>query len=100
MKSLIVKRSIVLAGHKTSLSLEDAFWRGLKDIAASRQTKLADLVYSIGAKRGYSNLSSAVRLFVLNHYQARPSYEGQTRPSPTREMILMPQPAVSVLRAE
>ena len=37
MKSLVVKRSIVLAGHKTSVSLEDAFWRGVKDIAASRQ---------------------------------------------------------------
>ena len=85
MKSLIVKRSIVLAGHKTSLSLEDAFWRGLKDIAASRQTKLADLVYSIGAKRGYGNLSSAVRLFVLNHYQARSS--GLEHPSPRRAEI-------------
>ncbi len=71
MKSPVVKRSIVLAGHKTSVSLEDAFWRGVKDIAASRQMTVADLVYSIGAKRGYGNLSSAVRLFVLNHYQAR-----------------------------
>ena len=59
MKSLVVKRSIVLAGHKTSVSLEDAFWRGVKDIAASRQMTVADLVYSIGAKRGYGNLSSA-----------------------------------------
>ena len=71
MRSLIVKRSIVLAGHKTSLSLEDAFWRGLKDIAASRRIRVAGLVYSIDTKRGQGNLSSAVRLFVLNHYQAR-----------------------------
>ena len=73
MQSSVVKRSIVLAGHKTSVSLEDAFWRGVKDIAASHQMTVADLVYSIGAKRGYGNLSSAVRLFALNHYQARTS---------------------------
>jgi len=100
MKSPVVKRSIVIAGHKTSVSLEDAFWRGLKDIATSRRMTLSDLVGSIDSDRKHGNLSSAIRLFVLNHYQARPSYEGQTRPSPTREMILMPQPAASVLRAE
>ena len=47
MKSPIVKRSVVLAGHKTSVSLEDAFWRGLKDIAATRRVRLSDLVGSI-----------------------------------------------------
>ena len=71
MKSLIVKRSIVLSGHKTSVSLEDAFWRGLKDIATTRRTTLSDLIGSIDAGRQQGNLSSALRLFVLNHYQAR-----------------------------
>ena len=47
MKSPVVKRSIVIAGHKTSVSLEDAFWRGLKDIATSRRVTLSDLVGSI-----------------------------------------------------
>jgi predicted DNA-binding ribbon-helix-helix protein len=71
MKSTIVKRSIVLSGHKTSVSLEDAFWRGLKDIATTRWTTLSDLVGSVDAGRQRGNLSSALRLFVLNHYQAR-----------------------------
>jgi predicted DNA-binding ribbon-helix-helix protein len=71
MKSPIVKRSIVLSGHKTSVSLEDAFWRGLKDIAATRRTTLSDLIGIIDADRQRGNLSSALRLFVLNHYQAR-----------------------------
>ena len=69
MKSSVVKRSIVLAGHKTSVSLEDAFWRGVKDVAASRRTTLSDLVASIDTVRKNGNLSSAIRLFVLNHYR-------------------------------
>jgi predicted DNA-binding ribbon-helix-helix protein len=71
MKSPIVKRSVVLAGHKTSVSLEDAFWRGLKDIAWSRRTTLSDLISGIDLDRERGNLSSALRLFVLNHYQTR-----------------------------
>ena len=47
MKSSIVKRSIIIAGHKMSVSLEDPFWRALKDIAGSRRTTLSDLVTSI-----------------------------------------------------
>ena len=65
MKSPVVKRSVVLAGHKTSVSLEDAFWQGLKDIATSRRTKLSDLITSIDIDREHGNLSSALRLFVL-----------------------------------
>ena len=98
MKSPVVKRSIVIAGHKTSVSLEDAFWRGLKEIANSRHMTLSDLVGSIDSERKHGNLSSAIRLFVLNHYQAHPSYESQNRP--TREIMMMPPHAVSVLRAE
>jgi len=71
MKSLIVKRSVVLQGHKTSVSLEDAFWRGLKDIAWSRRTTLSNLINSIDLDRERGNLSSALGLFVLNHYQAQ-----------------------------
>ena len=71
MKSTVPKRSIVLAGHKTSISLEDAFWRALKDIAGSRRMTLSDLISSIDHERKRGNLSSALRLFVLNHYQAR-----------------------------
>ena len=98
MKSPVVKRSIVIAGHKTSVSLEDAFWRGLKDIATSRRVTLSDLVGSIDSERKHGNLSSAIRLFVLNHYQACPNHESQNRPA--RDIIMMPPQAVSVLRAE
>ena len=69
MKSQVVKRSIVIAGHKTSVSLEDAFWNGLKVIAVSRNTALSDLVSSIDKERKHGNLSSAIRLFVLDHYR-------------------------------
>jgi predicted DNA-binding ribbon-helix-helix protein len=71
MKSTVVKRSIILAGHKTSVSLEDAFWEGLKDIAKTKRKTLSDLVGGIDTDRQQANLSSAIRLFVLNHYQAR-----------------------------
>ena len=70
MKSPIVKRSVVLAGRNTSVSLEDAFWQGLKDIATSRQTTLSDLITSIDGDRECGNLSSALRLFVLSQYRA------------------------------
>jgi predicted DNA-binding ribbon-helix-helix protein len=100
MKSAIVKRSVVLAGHKTSVSLEEAFWRGLKDIASSRRSTLSNLIGSINTDREQGNLSSAIRLFVLSHYQARPGYEGQTRAAPAREMMMTPPQPVSVLRAE
>ena len=64
MKSLVTKRSIVVGGHKTSVSLEGAFWNGLKEVAASRKVTLSDLVGSIDSERVQGNLSSAVRLFV------------------------------------
>jgi len=69
MKSPVVKRSIVIAGHKTSVSLEDAFWTGLKDIAAERDMTLSDLVATIDSERQHGNLSSAIRLFVLDFYR-------------------------------
>lgn len=69
MKSPVVKRSIVIAGHKTSVSLEDAFWKGLKEIAGGRDLTLSDLVATIDTDRQQGNLSSAIRLFVLDHYR-------------------------------
>ena len=76
MKSTVVKRSIVLAGHKTSVSLEDPFWEGLKEIAKDQRKTLSDLVGSIDTNREHGNLSSALRLFVLNHYQAQGAWAG------------------------
>jgi len=65
MRSLIMKRSIVIDGHKTSVSLEEPFWLGLKEIADSRNTTLSSVVLAIDAGRHEGNLSSAIRLFVL-----------------------------------
>ena len=70
MKSQVIKRSIVIAGHKTSVSLEEAFWRSLKDIARERGVTLSELVASIDSGRRHGNLSSAIRLFVLDHYRS------------------------------
>jgi predicted DNA-binding ribbon-helix-helix protein len=69
MRSAVVKRSVVIAGHKTSVSLEDAFWKGLKEIASSRNRTMSDLIALIDAQRKNANLSSAIRLFVLDFYQ-------------------------------
>lgn len=70
IKSPVVKRSIVIAGHKTSVSLEDAFWEALKEIATTRDVTLSEVVANIDALRNQGNLSSAIRLFVLDHYRA------------------------------
>jgi predicted DNA-binding ribbon-helix-helix protein len=71
MKSPVVKRSIVIAGHKTSVSLEDAFWKCLKEIASGRDMTLSDLVATIDTDRRHGNLSSAIRLFVLDYYRTQ-----------------------------
>jgi predicted DNA-binding ribbon-helix-helix protein len=69
LKSPVVKRSICIAGHKTSVSLEDAFWKELRGIAAERHMKLSDLAHTISIEREKGNLSSAIRLFVLEFYR-------------------------------
>jgi predicted DNA-binding ribbon-helix-helix protein len=71
MKSLVIKRSVVVAGHKTSVSLEDAFWKGLKEIASERDMTLSELIGTIDSEREYGNLSSALRLFVLDFYRTQ-----------------------------
>jgi predicted DNA-binding ribbon-helix-helix protein len=69
MRSPIVKRSIVIAGHRTSVSLEDAFWSGLREIADQQHMTLSELAAAINAGRQHSNRSSALRLFVLDFYR-------------------------------
>src|SRR6202030_3602378 len=71
MNSPVIKRSVVIAGHKTSVSLEDAFWTSLKEIAISRGVTLSELVTSIDVERQQGNLSSCLRLFVLDFYRHR-----------------------------
>ena len=75
MKSSVVKRSIVIDGHKTSVSLEDPFWNDLKRIAHARRLTLSELVAKIDALRERGNLSSAIRLFVLHSFR---SEDGRT----------------------
>ncbi|WP_439573335.1 ribbon-helix-helix domain-containing protein [Phreatobacter sp.] len=76
MKSHVVKRSIVVEGHKTSVSLEDEFWNALKEIASERRETLSELVGHIDKDRTQGNLSSSIRLFVLDHYRAKSATAG------------------------
>jgi len=98
MKSPVIKRSIVIAGHKTSVSLEDAFWKGLKEIAVSRDKTLSGLVAEIDTGRAHGNLSSAIRLFVLDHYRAR--IGDRAKSTSQARLIVVPAAAASVLRPE
>ncbi|HMF22476.1 MAG TPA: ribbon-helix-helix domain-containing protein [Pseudolabrys sp.] len=68
MTSLILKRSVVVNGHKTSVSLEEAFWSDFKDIAQAQRATLSELIGEIDQTREHANLSSAIRLFVLGHF--------------------------------
>jgi predicted DNA-binding ribbon-helix-helix protein len=81
------QRSIVIAGHKTSVSLEDQFWDGLKEIASERGMALHELVGAIDANRNQTNLSSAIRLFVLGFYRE------QNAPRQTAADISLGRPA-------
>jgi predicted DNA-binding ribbon-helix-helix protein len=69
MKSAIIKRSVTIAAHRTSVSLEDDFWNMLKEIADQRGTSVKELIASIEADRRVGTLSTALRLFVLTHLQ-------------------------------
>jgi predicted DNA-binding ribbon-helix-helix protein len=81
MKSSVIKRSTVIAGHKTSVSLEDAFWNALKVIASERDMTLSELVGKIDTERQHDNLSSAIRLFVLDYYRDQiAEYEKHGKP--------------------
>jgi predicted DNA-binding ribbon-helix-helix protein len=82
MKSLIVKHSIVIKGRRTTIGIEEAFWRSLKQIARERRVTLTLLISTIEAERNTANLASALRLFVLDHYRevARQATQGPNWP--------------------
>ncbi|WP_018183496.1 ribbon-helix-helix domain-containing protein [Kaistia granuli] len=66
------KRSVSIAGHQTSISIEEPFWQALRMIAATRGQSLAGLIATIdGERKAETNLSSAIRLAVLAWYQAK-----------------------------
>jgi predicted DNA-binding ribbon-helix-helix protein len=67
MKSSVMKRSVVIRGHKTSISLEDAFWNGLREIANAQGATVSKLIADIDKARETNNLSSAIRLFILDY---------------------------------
>jgi predicted DNA-binding ribbon-helix-helix protein len=69
-KSLNKKRTVRVGQHRTSVSLEDAFWNGLNEIAALKKTPLPDLLSAIDCERHQGGLATAIRLFVLDHYRA------------------------------
>ena len=71
MKSLIVKRSVTIGGHRTSITLEDMFWNALREIADYRRVSMSSLLNEINVGRQATNLSSHIRLFVLDHYRSR-----------------------------
>lgn len=66
----MAKRSVTIAGHRTSLSLEDPFWSALQEIAAEREQPLAALIQEVDKSRADLNLSAALRVFVLDHFKA------------------------------
>jgi len=69
VNSPIIKRSVIVRGHKTSISLEDPFWAEIRTIASDKKIKISDLVTEIDLDRNGANLSSALRVFVLTHYR-------------------------------
>jgi predicted DNA-binding ribbon-helix-helix protein len=75
MKSSIIKRSIELRGHKTSVSLEDEFWTSLRQVANAQGVSLPTLLLGIDDARDGANLSSAIRVHVLNFYRNRVNAE-------------------------
>lgn len=66
----MTKRSLTVAGHRTSISLEDPFWQGLAEIATARRSSIAALVANLDRTRATgTNLSAAIRVFVLDWYR-------------------------------
>lgn len=80
------KRSVKIAGHSTSLSLEEVFWDALKEVAGKRGLSLNALIEEIDQDRR-GNLSSAVRVFLLNHFRAA---DPANRPAPSEATSRLP----------
>ncbi len=66
-----VKRSLTIAGHRTSISLEEPFWQALQQVAREKRKPLASLIFQIDAQRNKTNLSSAIRVYLLEHFRER-----------------------------
>ncbi len=92
MKTAIMKRSIVLDGHKTSVSLENEFWEGLREIADRTRGNVSALVRQIDHDRKNGNLSSAIRVYVFNHFRSRA--HGDDKPAEKPAVAEHEQPAM------
>jgi predicted DNA-binding ribbon-helix-helix protein len=91
MKSAVIKRSIVVSGHKTSVSLEDAFWEGMREIAREQDVTISNLVGEIDRSRQQSNLSSAIRVFVFERLRTpAPRSAGHAQESIENGTALLP----------
>lgn len=84
IKSTVAKRSVVIGGHKTSVSLEEPFWNEVRSIAEATGVSVSGLLQTIDSQRQNANLSSAIRVFVLQHWrdQAEAPNEGQPAAAP------------------
>ena len=70
LKTLVCKRSVKLDGRRTSVSIENEFWDGLREIAGGQRLSISELVNQIARNRDNINLSSSIRLYVFNHFRA------------------------------
>lgn len=81
MKSAVCKRSVIIGGHKTSVSLEEAFWREVRAIAEARRATVSHVLREIDRERDTANLSSAIRVYVLQHVRAQADAARLQRPA-------------------
>jgi predicted DNA-binding ribbon-helix-helix protein len=81
MKSPITKRSVVIGGHKTSVSLEEPFWTAVREIAGHQQTTVSGLLRQIDLDRRNANLSSAIRVYVLENMRSQVAGEPRQHPA-------------------
>ena len=88
MKSENIKRSVTVHGHKSSVSLEDTFWSGLREIARTQGCSVAKLIAEIDKGRQVGNLSSAIRIFVLEHFRAKANGQSVGRRADTASTTL------------
>ncbi len=81
MRSTIAKRSVVIGGHKTSISLEEPFWQAVRDITDKRKVTVSELLRDIDRTRDNANLSSAVRVYVLDQFRRQAEAAQSRQPS-------------------
>jgi predicted DNA-binding ribbon-helix-helix protein len=87
MKSSVIKHSIDIDGHKTSISLEDEFWDGLRAIAELQRLTVSALTKRIDNERQDCNLSSAIRVYVVRYFKAQAAASTAVRDFPATAVV-------------